>query len=240
MKRIIFLMLVLALFLISAFDVSAQTEVVIYLQSDSPLQISNVVTKTRKSMDDAGKEWNMLAVDFLVQNVGDKPIRAYTIREFSREFDSDLGGTISSFRLPAVATLKSNQSADEHLGETGSTVVSENFYLAVDFFEFADGSTWGKDLSNSAQQFAGIKTAIKTILGSLKEANQQGGIEAVIKTLNEMKELLPPDEQSEKWKRGFRIGANSIKSRLKRIYETEGKKGAEIELQKSFDAYFDK
>lgn len=237
MKRIIFLTIVFALCLISAFDVSAQTEVSIYPQTDSPLQILNVVTQTRKSIDESGLEWNMLTVDFNVQNVGDKPIRAYTIREFSREFDNDSGGTISSYRSSA---LKANQSSDESLGETGSTQAQESLKLAVDFIEFADGTTWGKDFSNSAQYFAGIKTGIKTILEKLKEPDQKGGIKAVIKTLDEMKELTTPDEQSERWKRGFRIGSTIIKSRLKRVYETEGKKGAEIELQKSFDAYSDK
>jgi hypothetical protein len=81
---------------------------------------------------------------------------------------------------------------------------------------------------------------IKTILESLKEPNRKGGIEAVIKTLNEMKELSPPDEQSATWKRGFRIGANSIKSIVKRAYEAEGNKNAEIEFQKYSDAYSDK
>jgi len=247
MKRIIFLTIVFALFLISALDAFAQTEVSIYPQHYSPLQISNVVQRSEKSTDDMGREWEKLIVNFTLQNVSDKTIRAYTLREFSGEFDTDLGGVMSAYKLWGAGIFNPNQSSNEQIGESsstlvtpGSTQVRERFKLAVDFIEFTDGSTWGKDLSNSAQQIAGIKTGIKTILESLKEPNQQGGIEAVIKTLNEIKELPPPDEERATWKRGFRIGANNIKSRLKRVYETEGKKGTEIELKRSFDAYCDK
>ncbi len=247
MKRIIFPTIVFALFLISALDASAQTEVSIYPQPDSPLQISNVIQRSEKSMDNMGREWEKLIVNFTLQNVSDKTIRAYTLREFSREFDTDLGGVMSAYKLSGAGIFKPNQFSNEQIGESsstlvvpGSTQVQENFKLAVDFIEFTDGSTWGKDFSNSAQQLAGVKTGIKMILESLKEANQQGGIEAVIKTLNEMKELSPPDERSATWKRGFRVGANSIKSRIKRAYETEGKKGAETALQKSLDNSSDK
>ena len=245
MKRIIFLTILFTLFF--ALDAFAQTEVSIYPQPDSPLQILNVVPSSRKSTDDTGREWNMLTVDFTLQNVGDKTIRAYTIREFSREFDTDLGGVIFSYKLSADGMFKPNQSFNEQIGESSTTLVAsgsnevkESYKLAIDFIEFTDGSTWGKDFSNSAQQLAGLKTGIKTVLESLKESNQRGGIEAVIKTLNEMKELSPPDEQSAKWKRGFRTGSKTMKSIIKRTYENAGKKGAEIELQKYSDAYSDK
>ncbi len=244
MKRIIFPTIVFALFLISALNASAQTEVSIYPQTDSPLQISNVIQRSEKATDDTGREWEKLIVNFTLQNVSDKTIRAYTLREFSGAFDTDLGGVLSSYKLSGAGIFTPNQFSNEQIGESSSTLVTpgsarvrERFKLAVDFIEFTDGSTWGKDLSNSAQQIAGIKTGIKKILESLKEPNRQGGIKAVIKTLNEMKELSPPDEQSATWKRGFRGGANSIKSIIKRAYEAGGNKNAEIEFQKYSDAY---
>ena len=54
--------------------------------------------------------------------------------------------------------------------------------------------------------------------------NKQNGIESVIKTLDEVKELLPPDNKSAIWKRGFRNGANAVRFRIKRAYEKEGNK----------------
>lgn len=236
MKKIISQTTVCILCLISAFNALAQTEVSVYPQPDSPLQIFNVVAKTRKSNDFGNREMDVLTVDFNVQNIGDKPIRAYTIRQL----DNDLDVFITSYRLSAGGMLKANQSSNDSFGETGSTQRPKNFRLAVDFIEFADGTTWGEDFFNSAPLFAGVKAGIKLMLENLKEINQKGGIEAVIKTLDQMKELTTPAEQDEKWKRGFKIGSNSIKSRLKRVYETEREKGVETELQKSFDAYLEK
>ncbi len=240
MKLISFLTIVFALFSISVSNASAQTEILVYPQSDSPLQISNIRQKWRTSNDYQEREISLLTIEYNLQNISDKAIRAYTIREFSREFDTDLGATISSYMLPADRSLEAYQFTDEQLGDIGSAGEKQTFKLAVDFIEFTDGSTWGKDLSNSAQQFAGIKAGIKTVLESIKKSNQQGGIKSVIKILNEMKELTLPAEQNEKRKRGFRIGSNGMKSQLKRAYESGGNKGAEDELQKSFAAYLDK
>ncbi len=74
MKRIFFLKIVFALFLIFALDASAQTKILVYPQPDSPLQIINVVPRSKKSTDDMGQEWENLTVDFTLQNVGDKTI----------------------------------------------------------------------------------------------------------------------------------------------------------------------
>ena len=247
MKLISFLTIIFTLFSIFVSNASAQTEISVYPQSDSPLQISNVVQRSETSVDDLGRTWESLIVNYTIQNVSDKTIRAYTLREFSGEFDIDVGGVVSSYKLSGGGIFIPNQLSNEQMGESSSTLVTpgspqlrENFKLAVDFIEFTDGSTWGKDLSNSAQQFAGIKAGIKTVLESIKKSNQQGGIKSVIKILNEMKELTLPAEQNEKWKRGFRIGSNGMKSQLKRAYESGGNKGAEDELQKSFAAYLDK
>lgn len=247
MKIIFYLTILFTLLLISVSAISAQTEFSVYPQPDSPLQISNIVQRSETSVDDLGRTWESQIVDYTLQNVSDKTIRAYTLREFSREFDTDLGGIASSYKLSGGGMFMPNQLSNEQMGGSSRTLVGPDYpkmkqssKLAIDFIVFTDGSTWGKDLSNSAQHFAGIKAGIKTILESLKKSNQQGDIESFIKTLNEMKELTPPDEQSEKWKKGFRIGSNSIKSQLKRAYETRGKKGVEVELQKLFDDYPDK
>jgi len=151
MKRIFFLTIVFALFLIFALDAFAQTEVSIYPQPDSPLQILNVVPSSRNSTDNMGREWNMLTVNFTIQNVGDKTIRAYTLREFSGEFDTDLGSVIFAYKLSAGGIFKLNQFSNEQIGESssnlvesGSTEVKENFKLAVDFIEFTEATLGAK------------------------------------------------------------------------------------------------
>lgn len=240
MKKTILSAVVFTLFLTSAFTVFGQSEVSVYSQPDSPLQLSNVVPSWRKSNDFKGQEVNMLSIEFISQNIGDKSIRAYTIRQFSGDFDSDIGATIFSYAPTDSGLLKPNQLRHENIGESGSSVTPEKIKIAVDFVAFTDGSTWGKDASKSAQQLAGVRGGGAAALEYLKGINKQDGIEAVIKTLDEMKELLPPVDKSEIWKRGFRSGISNIKNHIKRAYENEGIKGAETELQKPFDTFSSK
>ena len=240
MKQIFFLATFFGLFLISTRNASAQTEVSVYLQPDSPLQILNTTKRERLSSNFQAQEITMITVEFNIQNISNKPIRAYTIREFSREFDSDVGAVVSSYRLRPDGFLKPNQFANEQIGEFDLKPTPQSYKLGVDFIEFTDGTTWGKDLSNSSQLFAGIKSGIKKILESIKKLKQQGGFESLIKKIDEMKELTSPDGQSDSEKRGFRIGVNGIKSQIKRTYEKGGEKGAEVELQKFYDDYLDK
>jgi hypothetical protein len=234
MKQIICLTILSTLFAINVF---AQTEVSIYPQSDSPLLLSNIVPKWRKSIDDRQQEWNMLSVEFISQNVSDKTIRSYAIRQFSGDFDKDLGLVQFSFTLKDSGLSQPNQLINEEIGEEGFSKLSLIIKIAVDFVEFTDGSTWGNDLSNSAQQLAGVKAGVKAFLEQLNEIKKQNGIQDVIKTLDETNELLPPDDKSGNWKRGFRSGANAVKRNIKRAYEKEGINGIESELQKSFNIF---
>jgi hypothetical protein len=238
MKRMIqtiSLSIVFVLFLASACICFGQQAVSIYPQPDSPLQLTNVVTKLRTSIDDKGQEWNMLTVEFVSRNVSDRTIRAYTIQQFQGESDEIVGMTQFSYAASPSGFIKPNQSRNEEIGECGYTKIPSNIKLAVDFVEFSDGSTWGKDVSKSAEQLAGVRAAAKASLEYLKRINDQNSIEAIIKALDKTKNFTPPENQSEIWKRGFRSGTNNTKYRIKRAYENEGIKGAKAELQKSFD-----
>ncbi len=233
MKKAIYTVFVTITFVISAF--AQQKEVSVYPQPDSPLLLSNVVSKWRISTDDKGEKWNMLVVEFSSQNVSDKSIRAYTIRQFNGEFSNNNGMT--SFSYPATATFfKPYQIRSEDIGESGLQKIPENIKIAVDFVEFADGSTWGQDISKSAQRLEGLRAGAEASLEYLKNTNKQNGIEAVIKSLDEIK-VAPTETQNDIWKSGFKTGINIIKIRIKRVYETHGNNGVEIELQKPFDTF---
>lgn len=232
MKRIFFLTIVFALFLISALDASAQTEISIYPQPDSPLQFSNVVPKRRIMTDNQGRDWNMLSAEFISQNVSGKSIRAYAIRQFEGEFSKDLGSTIFSYS--ATGLFKPYDLRNEGIGESSFSETSKSIKIAVDFVEFADGSVWGADISKSAQMLAGLRAGAEASLEFLKNINKQSGFETVVKSLNEIK-VVPPENQSPQWSRGFGSGTSVIKNRIKNIYEKQGSKAAETELQKPFD-----
>lgn len=237
MKQTMFLAIVITLFLTSAFAAFGQQVVSVYPQPDSPLQLSSVVLKQRTMTDDNGREWYMLSVKFVSQNVSNKTIRAYTIQEFEGDLTDKAGGTALSYSPSPLGWLKPNQLRSEGFGENSRSSEPQNqgVKLAVDFVEFTDGSTWGRDVSKSAEQIAGMRAGAKASLEYLRKINEQSGNEAVIQALDETNVLMPPENQSDIWKRGFRSGASNIKYRVKRAYENEGIKGAEAELQKPFD-----
>lgn len=234
MKHTIFLAFITIILVIPAFaSLKQQNEVSVYQQSDSPLQISNVVTKWRTSTSNKSGKWYMLAVEYTSQNVSDKPIRAYTVRLFHGEFKNNNGMT--SFSYPVnLGLLSSYQFRNGDIGEGGYQKIPENIKIAVDFVEFADGSIWGEDISKSAEQLAGLRAGAEASLEYLKNINKQNGIEAVINSLDEIK-AAPPEKQSSIWKRGFGMGRMVIRIRLKSVYTKQGKEAAEIELQKPFD-----
>lgn len=233
MKQTIFLAFITIILVIPAFAFS--NEVTVYPQPDSPLQLSNVVSKWRVSTTDKNEKWNMLTVEFTCQNVSDKSIRAYTIRQFYGEFNNNNG--ITSFSYPATSTLfKPYQINLEDIGEGGFQKIPDNIKIAVDFVEFADGSTWGQDVSKSAERLAGLRAGAEASLEYLNNINRLNGIEAVIKTLDEIK-VAPPETQSSIWQNGFTHGIKIISIRIKQIYEKGGNKAVETELQKPFDTF---
>lgn len=235
MKQTILSIIVATLFLTFALETFGQQKVTIHEQPDSPLQLSNVVARWRKTKDIKEEEWNILTVNFISQNVSDKTIRAYTIRQFSGESGDNGGLSSFSYSLTTSGLLKPNQLLNQDIGEQGFLNPPENIKIGVDFVEFTDGSTWGKDNSNSAQQLAGIKAGVKATLEYLREINKQNGIEAVIEELSEMKELLPPEDKSVIWKRGYQNGVRYIKLKIKRAFEKDRIKAVEAELQNPFD-----
>ena len=231
MKRIFFLTAHFALFLIFALNAFAQTEITISPQPNSPLQISDIDSKWRVSTDDKEHQWNMLSVEFAVQNIGNKAVRAYTICIVE---DRGLGG--SAFSYPTSVLFEPKQTRQNGLGEYGYLKTPESIKLVVDFVEFADGTTWGEDSSESAQQLIGLRAGAEMLLDYLKNINKQDGIEAVIKALDATKDTVPlPENQNYIWQRGFRTGISVITVRFKKIYEKQGIKALEKELQKPFD-----
>ena len=237
MKRILPLAFILTVLISSAFaSTNLQAEVTIYPQPDSPLQLSNAVPAWRTSTGREGEILTMLSIEFASQNVSDKPIRAYTIRKFEGEFDTDRGMTLFNYTaLGRNGFFKPNQIQTDGIGESGYSKIPKRIKLAVDFVEFSDGSTWGKDLSETAQTLIGMRAAIKAALERFKIIEKQNGIASVIKSLDETNDESVSENQSTNWNKGYRLGSRIIKNRIKLAFEKEGNKAAETELQKLID-----
>lgn len=210
----------------------------IYPQPDSPLQLSKVAPRWEKTIDEKGRDWNILSLNFVLQNISNKAIRAYTIRVFKGSFNKDVGSIDFAIMPTKESLLKPNQIINQSTVEAseknsdGSDVEQKNLKLAVDFVEFTDGSTWGQDLSESAQRLAGLRAGAKTAQEFLLKAEKQNGLDSFPKAFDDVKDLLPPEGQSQHWKSGFKSGVNNIKSRMERLYEKEGGEAVVIDLQK--------
>lgn len=218
------------LFLTSVITTSGQEKVSIYPQPGSPLQLSNPVPSWRTMVNPEGRELNMLVVDFVSENTSSKTISAYTLRIFTGEFNTDRGGVIFSYAFENTGLIKPAQSRSENIGEYGYDEKSKSIKIAVDFVEFTDGTTWGKDLSDSAQFLAGIRAGTKAVQEHLQKISRQRGLDAVIKALDENSEIQMPENQSGNWKKGFETGIKTTKDQIKRVFERDGKKAFEAEL----------
>lgn len=224
--------IIFILFLATVFSAFGQQKVSIYPQPDSPLQLSNAVPRWRTQVDFMGRQLNMLDVDLVSQNTSSKTISAYSLRIFTGEFDTDKGGVVFSYAYENTGLLKPSQTINENTGEYGYDEKSKSIKIAVDFVEFTDGTTWGKDLSDSAQFLAGIRAGTKAVQEHLQKMNRKKGLDAVINALDENIEVPMPENQSGNWKKGFESGINTTKNQIKQVYEKEGKKAFEAELFK--------
>lgn len=234
MNKALFLLTVLSCLAVNAFAFSVyQQEVSIYPQPDSPLLLSNPVPGWRVSIPPDGEKVNMLSVNFISQNLSDKVIYAYTIRFFDGEFDGSAGATMFTYSDMASVLFQPSQAKNEEAGEFGfgSPLKPKNVKIAVDFIAFTDGSTWGKDKSDSASYLAGTRAGIEAFQKYLLDVNRQNGMTAVIKALDETPQLQPSENQNDRWKTGFQRGTSIKKYRFRSIYKKDGLKAIEEALK---------
>lgn len=203
-------------------------QVLVKSQSDSPLLVS--LSKTQNFPEPQ--------IDLLLQNKGDKIIRAYTIGHEVASSHSKAEG-INFRNLRSVENLfLPNQSVAESIErftEPNSEPI-EKITVYVDFVEFDDGTTWGQDKFQAAELLAGQRAGAKAALDYLNKSEKEGGTSALVKIskLNAIP-LTPPSNHSAQWLEGFRSGASIIQSRFQSAFNTGNLTEAESILRKPFD-----
>jgi hypothetical protein len=198
-------------------------------QPQSPLQISS--TKILSSDPFSPN------IEFTVTNKGGKGIRAYTV---TRELETD-GGS----RKAAIFTQLTNQREILQPGQSRSGGIKESYspvfvngvVLSIDFVEFDDGGTWGKDTYNSAERLAGQRAGGRNALEHLRKVREEKGATALLEAIeSEGGEIATSEGHSAEWQDGFKSGVALAHFRLKKASQENGVKGVEEELQKPFDA----
>ncbi len=225
--------LILALSLSASALVDSSQQVSVYSQPDSPLRIFNVTHQWKMSDD---TKWNMLELNFAIENINEKAIRAYAIRVFEGELKERSGSLSFSNMTTNASVIQPNQTRIEEMRGHGYSEMPQSLKIAVDFVEFVDGSTWGHDVLESAQRLAGQRAGAKALLDRMRRIKEQSGVEAVIKSIeDEATKIIVPENPIEMWKEGFKTGVATIRVRIQHAYKNGGLAAAEVALQKPYD-----
>ena len=177
-------------------------KVEVTLQSDSPLSIMliNVDDSTLSSQ----------TVNFAVQNIGSKSIRAYTI----------LGKTKASGKFK-TGEIEQNGLSFE------SEIIKENevLFLSVDYVEFEDGSFWGEDSQGHSKLIAGERAGRLAAINRLKKLVKNNDFATLTDLLGqkiaEISVSVPTSSQPGEWQRGYQRGYKAVISILQRSKEQE-------------------
>jgi len=177
-------------------------------QDGSPLQITVV------NVDNSAPDYQL--VNFTVQNTGNKSVRGYVIEGANK----NTGKIITNF-FPAKLFQATVTFTEELLIERENIKSDKTLSLSIDYVEFEDGSSWGKDTQSQSENIAGGRVGAEAAVEQLKklvEKRDSAALTALLKNnLAELEVSLPETSgnKSEKWKSGFRSGYKSIISFLK-------------------------
>lgn len=194
-------------------------------QDDSPLRLLNTFVEY---------EPGTFRLKVMAQNQSGKKIRAYAVAvdagPESRANFANLTSAASVLRPTQVKTL------DFAFSENEAPKLATFF---VDFVEFDDGTTWGRDMYNSRDMLAGWREGAKDERKRLRALLKSKGAPAVF---DAVREEVPDDigaeptvKHSQAWLIGYGSGVASVRYHLRQNLQAGDAAGAEKELAKPFD-----
>jgi hypothetical protein len=176
---------------------------------------------------------------YSVTNVGDKPVRAYAIKEST---SLDAGGPIvhtDLTNLPAATQFLTPYGVKHEEGGLSSTyqVPPIKVELSVDFVELADGMRWGDDTAHSGDTLDGMRAGGKAAIKRYREVLASQGDAGLDRALSSDSPVLYEGKpKSDEWARGFDTGVGFVRGRIKRAKEKGGKDEVRRELDKPYDS----
>lgn len=226
----------LILFLVHSTTVSSTTQtaqspaVSVAEQQDAPLTIS---VKGHDVSDPSAPQ-----VKYKVQNISNKAVRAYTILEELMKSNGGrvTGGNVVNFsKEPKFLRPTQTRIETCDLSSPGDPVTGVT--LVVDYVEFGDGTTWGKDTRRSAEYLAGQREGWKGAIKKIQEIREREG-DYVVEELLRIKDgqvASPSAGHSAEWEYGFRVGHNSALHQLRTAHMRGGVRALVSELEKELD-----
>lgn len=183
-------------------------------QKDCPLQIMVI------NVDNSNQDSQ--TVNYRLQNLSNKPIRAYTLLSDERN-----GQIITNSFTTELLQVGKHQFSSFLVKQEKE---DETISLSIDYIEFADGSSWGIDKEETSKEIAGERegriAAIKQLKDSIKNQNMTSSYNGKNLLEQDVRELsidIPKTNQSDKWKAGFRGGYKAVISlvQMSNIKETQ-------------------
>src|SRR5688572_3275936 len=195
------------------------------IQPDSPLAISaeRQLDKTEQAPE----------VAYNVTNVTNKTITAFAVK-LEVSADSKSVATVSLNNLEVVASnLPPNQSLNQFTTYDNFANAQHRVTLSVDFVQFSDGTTWGRDSAKSAERVAGQRAGIDAVTSRVSNVVRGGKPNELAGVLDSILTTEPATSgHSEAWNEGFRSARLSVANRFKRANSAGGLNKVNSELSR--------
>ncbi|MDQ1638215.1 MAG: hypothetical protein QOF62_1554 [Pyrinomonadaceae bacterium] len=181
-------------------------------QPDSPLQISS-------SQIDLTYSEPSLEVTLMLASRSVKPIRAFTI---ASSVGRDKTGALLITTNTDEQMWQFNEIKPITMRKSRAEII-DGVKLSIDFVEFSDGTTWGPDSFNSADDLAGEREGLRLSVQILSQIAKTKGFGGFINNLTSNRsDISIPKGKSLSWERGFQRGAGTVIERLNRAYTKGG------------------
>ncbi|MGI8670485.1 MAG: hypothetical protein ACR2J3_11685 [Aridibacter sp.] len=181
-------------------------------QPESPLQLAILdINNTNKLYQE---------ISYSIENISNKEIFAYVILSSD---EKGISGSGASF--PRSFSAK-EITPSSYIEQRTNLKPNPKIIFSVDYVEFVDGTSWGKDSQNRSILISAFKIGRRKGFERVKKLFAENSIDDFIKILSKpIVDLELPDkfkEEREKLGFGFLVGYKSIFSRLKLSYEKQG------------------
>lgn len=177
-------------------------------QNESPLFITLI------DVDNSNP--NYQSVNYTVQNITNKPIRAFTLTGISKST-----GKIITRYLTVKLFQPTELDNGEIIVERENIKLNEVLALSIDYVEFEDGSSWGKDYYQQSEKIVGERAGRKEVIRKLKDLVTSNDLAALSAFLDQdLSNIIVPEtnsNQTDIWQKGFQFGYKSTIFSLQRI-----------------------
>lgn len=179
-------------------------------QKDCPLSITVI------NVDNSALSFQR--VDFVLQNTGNKSIRAYVLLGQAKTTGKI---NTNSFATKLLQTGEFHN--DEVFMERKAIKESGRLFLSLDYVEFEDGSSWGADSQGFSKNIAGERAGRLAAIRKTKDLITSRNLTDLTNLLNqnvaEMTVNVPESTMSDGWQKGYRTGYKGVFSILQRSKE---------------------